>query len=513
MKSSRVQRGICSRLSALAGAALLVPLLSAHVGSPDVFFAGKAGPYDIRVVVRPPEVVPGVARVTVRAPGDVQKVAIRPVFYRAGSKGAPSADETRRMEGAAGTFEGSVWLMARGSYSIDVIVDGARGGANVFVPVASVATGTLAMSPALGGVLAVLAIVLVAGLITIVYKAAGESLLEQGEQLDAARRARARRVAAIAVPILALIVFQGARWWDAVDREYDNNIYKPAPLALTLTGDSLHVVADDRLLLPGGRKSRYMPDHGKLMHLFLVRADDARAIAHLHPAPAPNDTSATPAMATRLPPLPEGRYHAYGDVVNETGWERTFVGELNVPAAVGSAGSKQPADPDDSWFVGDATTARQATLADGSTLTLDLGTASIAAGDELTVRATVRDPAGKPARLEPYLGMSGHGVVTRLDGAVYVHLHPMGTITMAAQEAFRVRDRGDTTAAGRLMLADHAAHPPNARAALDTVASGVEFPYAFPKPGSYRLFVQVKRNGRILTGAFAIPVAEPAARP
>src|SRR5207237_2555851 len=46
-----------------AGAACLAVILSAHVGSPDVFYSGRAGPYDVRVIVRPPEVVPGVARV------------------------------------------------------------------------------------------------------------------------------------------------------------------------------------------------------------------------------------------------------------------------------------------------------------------------------------------------------------------------------------------------------------------------------------------------------------------
>ena len=52
---------------------LVLPLalflaLSAHVGSPNVVFDGQAGPYSVRVVVRPPMVVPGRAEVIVQLP-------------------------------------------------------------------------------------------------------------------------------------------------------------------------------------------------------------------------------------------------------------------------------------------------------------------------------------------------------------------------------------------------------------------------------------------------------------
>lgn len=496
------------RLPAVALVMLCVPLLTAHVGSPNVFFSGKAGSYDIKVVVRPPEVVPGIARVTVRAGSDVQRVSIRPVYWRAGSKGAPSADETSRLAGQAGTFEGSLWLMARGAYSVDVIVGGAKGEANVLVPVASVATGQLKMGPVLGALLTLLGLFLVAGLVTIVYKAAGESLVDASDQLDSASRRKARLVAALSLPVLALAIFGGARWWGAVDRDYERTIYRPAPLDVSLTGNELSLAVREPLYALRNQVSLIMPDHGKMMHLFVVKGGDARAFAHLHPIAL--DSSGTPRLRATLPQLPAGSYHVYGDVVHETGFERTLVGTLVVPDS--QPRPRAPSDPDDAWFIGDAATDGSIALADGSTMNVELKPHDqLRAGVEQTIRVSVTERNGAPARLEAYLGMPAHGVVTRLDGSVYVHLHPMGTITMAAQDAFAIRDRGDTTTTGRLVFTDHSQHASPADAArADTMPSVIEFPYEFPRGGEYRLFIQVKRAGRIHTGAFAVTVADSA---
>jgi len=38
--------------------------------------------------------------------------------------------------------------------------------------------------------------------------------------------------------------------------------------------------------------------------------------------------------------------------------------------------------------------------------------------------------------------------------------------------------------------------------AMAAIGPEVSFPYGFPKPGIYRIFVQVKHNGRVETGVF-----------
>jgi hypothetical protein len=134
------------------------------------------------------------------------------------------------------------------------------------------------------------------------------------------------------------------------------------------------------------------------------------------------------------------------------------------------------------------------------------GAGQIVAGRPAPLSFEVRNADGSPARLEHYMGMPGHAVVQRSDASVFVHLHPMGTISMASQMAVEMRQPGDSvrgTLGRRLSRAEGMAMPHG-----EVGSSVVSFPYAFPKGGSYRIWVQVKKDGEILTAAFDFSVAD-----
>jgi hypothetical protein len=488
--------------------------LSAHVGSPNIFFEGSAGPYPVRVVVRPPGVIPGQAEITVRALGDgVTAVAVQPMRWNLGVEGAPRPDEALPVAGNPAMWSARLWLMEFGSYSVRVIVNGSAGEHTVIVPVPAMATERLGMPVGLAAALTGLGAFLLIGALTIIGAAAREASLPPGAVPDAARTRRAWLARAVAVPVFALALFGGSRWWNAEDAAYLGNMYEP--LRIETAVDAADGVFTLRITDPDWNENRwspFVPDHGKLMHMFLVR-EDLNAFAHLHPLRIDSMTFRQP-----LPPLPPGSYRVYADVVHESGFTQTLTDRVVVPTldrpydgpgATSASGAVAGLDPDDSWLVagpafGDsgpvaatADAARALTLADGSTMRWQRDAGPIAAGQELDLHFTVSAPDGSPARLEPYMGMLAHAAVTRDDGAVFVHLHPMGTVSMVAHQLFEQRARGDTARneAGELLLRE--AHDPHA-----AHASAVTFPYEFPQPGRYRIWVQIRRDGSVLTASF-----------
>jgi len=106
---------------------------------------------------------------------------------------------------------------------------------------------------------------------------------------------------------------------------------------------------------------------------------------------------------------------------------------------------------------------------------------------ETALRFAVYSASGEAVPLQSYMGMLGHAVIRRDDGSVFTHLHPAGTISMAAQQIF----------SGAAPAANLPAFPET---------SEVTFPYAFPQVGDYHLWIQVRVDGRVATGVFAVRV-------
>lgn len=510
----------------------------AHIGSPNVFLEDKAGEYRVRVVIRPPNVVPGLAEITVRVQEPVQRISVLPVFWKAGREGAPSPDEARPVLGDTNLYSAELWLMKPGAYSVDVTIEGPRGKGTLVVPVNSMATNTRPMSLGYGIMLSALGIILFLGGLRIAAAVFGESRLDPGTLPARRDRWRGRAAMAVTAIVLSLLALGGKKWWDYEDRNYRNNaLYKPLPVLAKVRAEHeqlilrIHVDATEHR----GRWTPLIPDHGKLMHLFLVRDGEPGAFAHLHPVPRSPDEFEAP-----LPPLPPGRYHVYADVTHEDGFTETLIAIAEIPPAslamkrlwlgnsaepICTAAVAQmlatnlffPPDPDDSWQMDSGMTAstpqkkqsphdamRQISEAGGGYTMIWENPQPPLKNLDTSLRFKLLTPDGQSAQIEPYMGMLGHAVVRRQDGAVFAHVHPVGTFSMAAQRFF-IKGQGTKqsgTQQRSLATEFHGDHSNRAGTAGD-----VSFPYEFPEPGSYRFWIQMKTKGRILTGVFNTTVA------
>lgn len=464
----------------------------AHVGSPDTFFSGAAGPYHVRVSVRLPGVIPGRAQVTVRIPestdASAYRIGIRAGQWNVGLNGAPPPEPATPVPGDPTLYAAEIWFMTANSYQMAVDVEGPAGSGSVMIPVMAIATAETTMPWWLGGVLSALGVLLTLGLLTLIGAAVRESVLAPGEQPDARRRWRAR-LATVGTCVLAgLMLWGGSAWWDAEASAYRRFVrYRPfAGTASVIDRDGSPTLAfgirDERWtgkVFPGSRYNALMPDHGKLMHLFLVREDDLLAFAHLHPV-------ARSAQAldfdAALPPLPPGRYRVYGDIVHESGYSQTLVSTVEIPSVANTRGT----DPDDSFFAGPVARGTSVDLGDGTQLVWAPPQAPIAAREESGLTLSVRDASGAVVTVEPYMGMAAHVIVASHDHNVFAHLHPSGSVSMAALQKLSA-------------TVDHSAHAAR-------IEGRVDVPYAFPQAGTYRMWVQVKRAGQVRTAAFDVNV-------
>lgn len=537
---------------------MVIHVVQAHVGSPGVVYEGKAGPYHILVNVNPPDVIPGTAQVSVYVQeGGVNKVQVQPIYWYAGDEGSPSPDEATPVDGMPGQYEGLIWLMWSGTASLSVTVEGDLGSGTTLIPVMAASTAQREMEPQLGWLLVGLGLVLVILMITTIGASVSDGLQKPGENATIHIKRKRWIGMAVTAVLLALVLYGGSAWWNSWAKDYQQYMYKPFQANSTIrkaeNGQVLTFSIDTSYLhYKNSKTSYFIPDHGKIMHMFLIKEGSLDVFAHVHPVRVDTLT-----FEVKLPEMPKGRYFVYADVVSYNGFAETIADTIEMPGPAlpvqltSTDNTFTPSDPDDTYIISNpyggitpVLTANEIVicgqpgirtrLPDGSSAIWEYQEGKpLVAGQLYPLTFNILDPEGKPAALEPYMGMMGHAVIFKTDGSVYVHLHPVGNYSIASQDVLQER----ITESQKLpsvpepkMFADSinqeiiriAAMKEEDRnkflmKGMNHAASKdgqhgehsiVTFPYVFPEPGNYRIWVQMKRKGKVLNSAFDAVVIE-----
>jgi hypothetical protein len=319
-----------------------------------------------------------------------------------------------------------------------------------------------------------------------------EGFLDPGQKAGRAQSLRGGIAMGVAALLLTGILILGNGWWNAEASDRATRvIYKPPPLEVTLDSPgTLELrVGPTNWLARAGNTNRLslIPDHGHLMHLFLVRVPQMDRFYHLHP-----ENQANNVFTEQLPAIPAGHYQIFADTVRASGFPDTMVAEMDLPDVAGQSMTGDDSEASAPPLPGSEQPANAFELADGGRMVWERDATPIRAKKPIWFRFRVEDKAGKPAQdLEPYMGMAGHAEFVSFDRSVFAHVHPEGSVAMAA-----------------LALANPSTGKVDAMANMAQMSSEISFPYGFPKAGDYRMFVQVKRAGKVETGVFDVKVEE-----
>jgi hypothetical protein len=200
------------------------------------------------------------------------------------------------------------------------------------------------------------------------------------------------------------------------------------------------------------------------VHLIVVRKD-LSVIIHRHPKIQPDGSIRQPIV------LPQpGPYRVLVDAYpNLTGPQRNFQLFSNLHAAGAYKPRPLPAvDPTQ--------------VVSGYRVTLH-GASHLKAIQPAFVKAIVTDPNGRPAKFAPWYGALAHAIFFRARSLDYFHTHVCAPGATGCTSLGGAGITGQSTKPGRLNV-------------------GV----LVPLPGTWRLFLQFKVNGRVLTAPFTLRV-------
>ena len=200
------------------------------------------------------------------------------------------------------------------------------------------------------------------------------------------------------------------------------------------------------------------------IHLIIVR-DDLSSLIHLHPPIAANGRASAKATL----PAP-GPYRVVVDAYPKGGAQSNF----QLFSKLDAAGKYKP-DPLPAFD--------QTVVVDGYRLQLH-GHPRLKAVQAGFITITVTDPQGRPARFTPYFGALAHAIFFRSGTLDYFHTHVCAPGASGCTSFLgSTQVKGSSTTPGKLRV-------------------GV----LVPVPGTWRLFLQCRANGHVLTAPFTLEV-------
>src|SRR5258708_8149346 len=415
-----------------------------------------------------------------------------------GSNFPPTPDLAQQSKEDPQFFTGSLWLMEDGALKVRVSVDGAKGKGELSVPVAAAAQKTLEMERPLVGILAVIMVFVAVGIVFIAGAAVREGNLGPGETPAPGSVRRARVVMAISAVVVVGILYLGSAGWQADAGNYRHrvNLFKPPAAETKLESGNRLVIWPKPQYAEWSnyiKMEEVIPDHGHLMHLFVIGVPELDRMWHFHP-----ERIAGGAFAQELPSMPAGRYEIFADIVDKDGFPWTLVGSVVLTQINGKALAADRSCRARAPLLSQLDDVSP--LADGGRMIWQRGKDSLKANVPMNFKVPVEDNDGQPAKaLEPYMGMAGHAEFVSTDMSVFAHVHPAGSVSMAALELARL---GPASASEGLPAGLSTSTPMSMGMSSAPMSSEVSFPYGFPRAGDYRIFVQIKRAGRVETGVF-----------
>lgn len=240
-------------------------------------------------------------------------------------------------------------------------------------------------------------------------------------------------------------------------RPHANMLLRSAPL-LPTAGQPLTLTLELSDGATGLPLDDLTPHHEALMHL-VVLDEGGAFFRHLHPA-----RLAPGRFAIALTPDRPGRYTAYAEIARQQSGSQV----LAQPFEVGGAPVPNPSP----------TPGLGTHVLAGSAQATVTASGALRAGKQAVLTFSFRDGDGPINDIQLWLGMPGHLIARRSDGALFSHVHAAEVVPSSLE-----------------------VDPATLRYGPD-----VRFAYTFAQPGSYQVWAQVRRSGQILTVPVALQV-------